>query len=62
MKLKIDYWKNSGKWYTSETTEVQDFNEIDLLMSEPQKFLGMTATVLIIEEDGHEQPYRLYRL
>lgn len=60
MKIKTDVWKKSGKWYTSDYDYYVE--DIEDYVSKLTGYNGMIITVNIIEEDGFEQPYRMYEL
>lgn len=65
MKLELNYYKESGKWYTMEIEHLPADYELDDIkdfIKERRTFKGMSVTVHIIAEDGFKQPYRLYRL
>jgi|GEM_PF-5376283 len=57
MKIKIEYWKTTGKYYSTEEIEVDNLDDI-----ESKLLKQMVATTYIIEADGFEQPYRAYLL
>jgi hypothetical protein len=65
MKLELNYYKDSGKWYTTETTELPidyTIDDIPGFLLERNKFTSMFVTIHIVEEDGFKQPYRFYKL
>ena len=65
IKIKIDIWKESGKYYTTELVKVNSIDEITNFMLEYQRYKGMEATVYYEEEDrtiSYWQPYRKYKL
>ena len=65
MKLELNYYKESGKWYTTETEELPsdfDIDDIPNFLLERRRFASMFVTVHIIEEDGFKQPYRFFKL
>lgn len=55
MRAELNFYKDSGKWYTTETIEVESLDRVE----NHRSILNMTYTVHIIEEDGFKQPYRL---
>jgi len=57
IKLKVDYWKTTGKWYMTETIEVDDLESLESILKR-----NFISTTYIIQEDGYEQPYRAYLL
>ncbi len=57
MKIKIEYWKTTGKYYSTEEIEVDNLDDI-----ESKLLKQMVSTTYIIEADGFEQPYRAYLL
>ena len=57
MKIKVEYWKVTGKYYSTEIIEVENLDDI-----ESKLLKQMVSTTYIIEEDGFEQPYRAYLL
>ena len=57
MKLELNYYKKSGKWYTTETVEIEDDSLFDFF---PANYPNMLCQVNIIETDGHIQPYRIF--
>ena len=59
MKLELNFYKSTGKWYTKEVVECRDF---DVLEKQCDSFYpGMDYTVHIIESDGYLQPYRMFK-
>lgn len=64
MEIKIEIWKNTGKWYTTETQYVDSLEDVDVLMNSFNKFKGMLATVYYWTGniENHYQPYRMYKL
>lgn len=60
IQIKIDYWKDTGKWYTTEEILIRDLMEDvpGVLLS---KFKGMTATVSYLDDEDYI-PYRMYKL
>jgi len=63
MEIKIDIWKNGGKWYTTEEALVESTDEIDSLMNNYPKCSGMIATVYYyVEKEAYYQPYRMFQL
>jgi len=62
MKIKLEIWRSSGKWYTNETLEVENLEGITSLLIDMKKYQGMFCTTYIIEDDNHLQPYRMYKL
>jgi len=65
MKLELNYYKESGKWYTMEIENLPadfDINDIPNFLLERRRFASMFVTVHIIEPDGFKQPYRFYKL
>ena len=65
MKLELNYYKESGKWYTTEIKKLPtDYNINDIIdfVKKKESFKGMTVTVHIIEPDEFKQPYRFFRL
>lgn len=55
MRVELNFYKDSGKWYTTEYINLNDLSQLD-----GANFIyGMDYTVHIIEEDGFKQPYRL---
>lgn len=59
MKLQLDFYKSTGKWYTRDIVEIEDLCS-DLISSYPY-YTDMDYTVHIIEVDGALQPYRLFK-
>lgn len=59
MKLQLDFYKSTGKWYTRDIVEIEDLNS-DLISRYPY-YTDMDYTVHIIEADGVLQPYRLFK-
>nr|DAI89640.1 MAG TPA: hypothetical protein [Caudoviricetes sp.] len=57
IKLKIEQWKTTGKYYSTEEMEVDSLDNIEAKLRRE-----MISTVYIIEEDNFEQPYRAYLL
>lgn len=64
MEIKIEIWKNSGKWYTTITEHVETIEKIDIFMSNFSNHKGMTATVYYWKGnvDNYYQPYRIFKL
>ena len=65
MKLELNYYKESGKWYTMEIENLPadfDIGDIPNFLLERRRFASMFVTVHIIEEDGFKQPYRFFKL
>ncbi len=62
MKIKVEFWKETGKWYASERYELESLDAVNDFMSSFDRYKGMTATVYIIESDEYLQPYRMFRL
>lgn len=62
MKIELNYYKESGKWYISEIEELPADYGIHAYIMERTRFTDMFVTVHIIEEDGFKQPYRFYKL
>lgn len=61
MKILVNYWKASGKWYSCEDFEVSDEDQIEESLAKTA-FGDMTATTYFIEEDGSLLPYRTFKL
>lgn len=59
MKVELNFYKDSGKWYTKETFDIYDVDLLEFCMSENNLYIDMDYTIHIIEEDGFKQPYRL---
>ncbi len=57
MKLELNFYKSTGKWYTKETAEVTDLTVIEDYPYHPD----MDYTVHIVESDGFLQPYRMFK-
>jgi len=57
IKLKVEQWKVTGKYYSTEEIEVESLDNLESKLGR-----GMVSTVYIIEEDNFEQPYRAYLL
>jgi hypothetical protein len=57
MRIELNFYKDSGKWYTTEEIDVSYISLVD----DYPCYKDMDYTVHIIEEDGHKQPYRLYK-
>lgn len=55
MKYELNFYKPTGKWYTSETTETGD---LEILLDYPF-FKDMDYTIHIVESDGFLQPFRM---
>lgn len=70
MKIELNYYKESGKWYTKEIEELPadyDIDDIPAYIMEGTRFTDMFVTVHIIEDDNSgaapfKQPYRFYKL
>lgn len=61
MKLKLEKYKSTGKWYTNETIEITKEESFDVRQTVINKYKGYDGyiTVFEIQEDGFEQPIRL---
>jgi hypothetical protein len=59
MKLQLDFYKSTGKWYTRDIVEIEDLDS-DLISRYPY-YTDMDYTVHIIASDGVLQPYRLFK-
>ena len=57
MKLELNFYKSTGKWYMKQTTEVTDLTVIE----DYPYYSDMDYTVHIVESDGYLQPYRLFK-
>lgn len=57
MKLELNFYKSTGKWYTKEEVEIDN---IDFIKDYPF-YKDMDYTVHIIEDDGYLQPYRMFK-
>lgn len=57
MKYELNFYKNTGKWYTQETVELDD----PQLLENYPFHRGMDYTAHIVESDGFLQPYRLFK-
>ena len=55
MRTELNFYKYSGKWYTTETITLNDLSELG---GATFKY-DMDYTVHVIEEGGFKQPYRL---
>lgn len=62
MKIKVEYYKETGKWYTTEEYSVRDVTIIEDFIVGLGTYLTMTAVVYIVESDGYLQPYRMFKL
>ena len=61
MKLELNFYKPSGKWYTAEI--INDI-DVDLVEYHIKKYLpydNMDYTVHIVAPDGVLQPYRMFK-
>lgn len=59
MRIELNFYKPSGKWYTTETIDISDVDLVEYYVIENNLYTTMNYTVQILEEDGHKQPYRL---
>jgi len=57
MKLELNFYKSTGKWYTTQITECVDLSDIEKYPYHPD----MDYTVHIVESDGFLQPYRMFK-
>jgi len=57
MKYELNFYKNSGKWYTKETVELDDPQWLEVY----PRHIDMDYTVHIVENDDFLQPYRLFK-
>jgi hypothetical protein len=57
MKIEINFYKSTGKWYTKEEVDVTDLTLVDNYPF----YKDMDYTVHIVESDGFLQPYRLFK-
>lgn len=62
MKIKVEYYKDSGKWYTTQEWIVGHTDYIENDLKKLTTYSGMTAVVYIVESDGYLQPYRMFKL
>lgn len=61
MKLELNYYKESGKWYTTEKIFIASLDDLQKEL-EDNGIKGMLVTVHIIELDGYYKPYRFFKL
>jgi len=59
MKLELNFYKSTGKWYTKDQVEIDDIDS-DLISNYPY-YTDMSYTVHIIAPDGVLQPYRMFK-
>lgn len=59
MKLEINFYKSTGKWYTKDVVEIEDIGSA--LISKYSYYTDMDYTVHIVESDGYLQPYRMFK-
>lgn len=59
MKLELNFYKSSGKWYTKEVVECRDFAVLEKQCN--TYYPTMDYTVHIIAPDGMLQPYRMFK-
>ena len=57
MKFELNFYKESGKWYTKDTVELDDFT----LLENYPLYKDMDYTVHIVENDGFLTPYRMFK-
>lgn len=57
MKVELNYYKDTGKWYTKEVIEVESLERVEY----HRNYLTMDYTVHIVESDGFLQPYRMFK-
>lgn len=67
MTIEFNFYKESGKWYTTEkivvNTPSDDLDdEIRALIPNRTTRQDMYCQVNILEVDGHIQPYRIFKL
>jgi len=63
MDIKIEIFKNSGKWYTTEYVNLKDIEVLDKYMQCYSFYIGMITTVSYMEtNEDYYQPYRMYKL
>lgn len=67
MKLELNYYKESGKWYTRESIFLNSLDDLPQDL-EDNGIKGMLVTVhIIVESDeagesSYKQPYRFFKL
>lgn len=59
MKLELNFYKSTGKWYTKDLVEIENI-ESDIIINYPY-YRDMDYTIHIIESDGNLQPYRMFK-
>lgn len=59
MKLQLNFYKNTGKWYTKDDVEIDDIYS-DLISNYPY-YRDMDYTVHIVHSDGFLEPYRIFK-
>jgi len=59
MKLELNFYKSTGKWYLKEEVEIDDLFS-DLISNYPY-YRDMDYTVHIVESAGYLQLYRMFK-
>lgn len=59
MRLELNFYRESGKWYTTDQIEIHDIDST--LISHYPYYTDMDYTVHIVESDGFLQPYRMFK-
>lgn len=60
MKIELNFYRQSGKWYTTEEIDIYDLDLIAHHVGKHLPYKDMNYTAHLIESDGHLQPLRLY--
>jgi hypothetical protein len=61
MKIELNFYKNTGKWYTKEVIENVDIDLIQYYVVDNNLYPNMDYTVHIVENGGFLQPYKMFR-
>lgn len=61
MEIELNFYKQSGKWYTKEIINISDIDLVIYYVMENNLYPDMDYTIHIIEEDGFLQPYRIFK-
>jgi hypothetical protein len=59
MKLELNFYKSTGKWYAKEVITVSNIEDVSYNVE--VLYPGMDYTVHIVESDGYLQPYRMFK-
>lgn len=71
MKLELNYYKESGKWYTKEIENLPidyGIDDVEAFIKDKKAFKDMLVTIhVVIDSDeagevSYKQPYRFFKL